>query len=418
MKKIILNHLIIYSIVFGQVVTDEYSYSITLDKAEYSLGDTMIANLKMINLSNDTINFVYFGWYDWLLIDSSGTDVDGISFIPIDNYYTINPGDSLAEIWVSVLRTWTWDQQISGAYHSLMKPFYNYESNDWDTASFKYVENLEIDNLPDDSASFGILICDYQTGEFEEGTVLNIPMCTECDFSSFPFDVIFLEPGDFGSIQFNYSSTGDTVFFATIVWMGQGEIIYPDTFFHADSFSVEFDYAPDPDTLEYSYLNEISLDNGQLPETADSAYQHIRTLSLVHEFAEYPYQIYVYLYTPAVGATDLSVAKWIFFLFRNPELIGVQEDENPIPNNFKLYPAYPNPFNPTTTIWFSVETNSHASLQIFDITGRLVETLINKPLTRGEHEIIWNAGHFPSGVYFVRLQSGEFVENQKVILIK
>jgi hypothetical protein len=47
-----------------------------------------------------------------------------------------------------------------------------------------------------------------------------------------------------------------------------------------------------------------------------------------------------------------------------------------------------------------------------------VETLIDEPLTQGEHEIVWNAGSQPSGVYFVRLQSGEFVENQKVILLK
>ncbi|NHZ86967.1 MAG: T9SS type A sorting domain-containing protein [Planctomycetia bacterium] len=58
------------------------------------------------------------------------------------------------------------------------------------------------------------------------------------------------------------------------------------------------------------------------------------------------------------------------------------------------------------------------SLQIFDITGRLMETLVNGELVSGEHEITWNADNLPSGVYFVRLQSGEFVMNQKVLLIK
>lgn len=47
-----------------------------------------------------------------------------------------------------------------------------------------------------------------------------------------------------------------------------------------------------------------------------------------------------------------------------------------------------------------------------------METLINELVTIGEHEISWNAGHLPSGVYFVRVQSGEFVENQKVIFLK
>jgi len=98
------------------------------------------------------------------------------------------------------------------------------------------------------------------------------------------------------------------------------------------------------------------------------------------------------------------------------EMVNV--DEINIPENFKLYPAYPNPFNPTTTIWFRLASTQSLQIQIFDITGRLVETLIDEPLTQGEHEIVWNAGSQPSGVYFVRLQSGDFVENQKVLLIK
>ncbi len=91
-----------------------------------------------------------------------------------------------------------------------------------------------------------------------------------------------------------------------------------------------------------------------------------------------------------------------------------------LPNFIQLFPSYPNPFNPKTTIRFDigVKTQHAASLQIYDLTVRLVETLVNGKLVSGEHEIVWNAGHLPSGVYFVRLQSGEFVENQKVIFLK
>ena len=86
--------------------------------------------------------------------------------------------------------------------------------------------------------------------------------------------------------------------------------------------------------------------------------------------------------------------------------------------SFKLFPAYPNPFNPTTTIQFSVETHRNASLQIFDITGRLVETLVDGQIGSGFHEIKWDAGGFPSGVYFVRLQNGNHLKNQKLLLLK
>ncbi|MCH7763264.1 MAG: T9SS type A sorting domain-containing protein [Candidatus Marinimicrobia bacterium] len=99
--------------------------------------------------------------------------------------------------------------------------------------------------------------------------------------------------------------------------------------------------------------------------------------------------------------------------------VGI-EDEPEIPEKIKLVPAYPNPFNPVTTIRFSVVETLHAtSLHIFDITGRLVETLISgEQLPTGNHSITWNATQQPSGVYFVRLISGSFIQTQKLILMK
>lgn len=273
-------------------------------------------------------------------------------------------------------------------------------------------------DLPDDSASFGMLICDYETSEFEEGIVLNVPLCAGCDLIGFPFDIFYQSPGDFGWIQFNYTETNDTIFYATIVWMGQGSITYPTNFLPADSFSVEAGNASDPDSIYYwSSWGDIIIEDETFFQSAAAAYENIRSLSIVHQFADYPYKIIAFMYTPTVGATDLTVAKWIFFLFRNPEVISVV-DENSYPQNFKLHQPYPNPFNPTTTIRFSVETRLITSLQILDITGRLVETLVNDEMVPGEHEIVWNAGSHPSGVYFVRLESGEFVEKQKIVLVK
>jgi hypothetical protein len=275
-------------------------------------------------------------------------------------------------------------------------------------------------DLPDDSASFGILISDYLSGEFEEGTTLNFPICVPCDNSGFPFDIFYQSPGDFGWIQFNYSETGDTVFYATIIWMGQGQIYFPHSFFSADSFFVESENSND---IPIEYWNESgnSTNDDSLIYYAQQAYEHIRKLTLVHQLTENPNQtlIRAYFYPPTVGMTDLTVAKWIFFLFRNPEVISVV-DETPLPQNFKLYQPYPNPFNPTITIQFNIPVESlrATSLQIFNITGRLVETLVDGNLQAGEHEIVWKAGSQPSGVYFVRLQNGEFVENQKVVLIK
>ncbi|MBC8467330.1 MAG: multicopper oxidase domain-containing protein [Candidatus Marinimicrobia bacterium] len=90
-----------------------------------------------------------------------------------------------------------------------------------------------------------------------------------------------------------------------------------------------------------------------------------------------------------------------------------------LPNDFVLFTAYPNPFNPTTTIRFKlVKSQQNASLRIYDISGRLVETLLNEKLIAGEHEIKWNGGNNPSGVYFISFETGEFFSNQKIILMK
>jgi hypothetical protein len=89
-----------------------------------------------------------------------------------------------------------------------------------------------------------------------------------------------------------------------------------------------------------------------------------------------------------------------------------------IPQTFVLYPSFPNPFNPITTIKFSVETFHVMSLRIFDITGRVVATLINGEIPVGNHEITWNASRQPSGVYIVQLSNGTSVQTQKLILLK
>jgi bilirubin oxidase len=100
------------------------------------------------------------------------------------------------------------------------------------------------------------------------------------------------------------------------------------------------------------------------------------------------------------------------------ESIGVDANVT-LPIDFSLFPVYPNPFNPTTTIRFNlVGMQRTASLRIYDISGQLVETLVNEKLNAGEHEIKWNAVNQSSGVYFIRLQSGGFFETEKIVLMK
>ena len=90
-----------------------------------------------------------------------------------------------------------------------------------------------------------------------------------------------------------------------------------------------------------------------------------------------------------------------------------------VPEAFSLLPVYPNPFNPITTIRFNVGTTSALSqVKIYDINGRLVETLVDEALELGQHTVQWNATAFSSGVYFVRMESETFSASQKILLLK
>jgi len=91
---------------------------------------------------------------------------------------------------------------------------------------------------------------------------------------------------------------------------------------------------------------------------------------------------------------------------------------NEIPASFSLSQNYPNPFNPTTIIRFQIKDSKTTTLKVFDLLGREVQTLVNEKLKPGEYEVTFDGSNLPSGVYFYKLQAGDFTETKKMILIK
>jgi hypothetical protein len=92
--------------------------------------------------------------------------------------------------------------------------------------------------------------------------------------------------------------------------------------------------------------------------------------------------------------------------------------ESQVPAQFELAQNYPNPFNPTTTIEFGLPQAGVVRLQVFDVTGRLVQTLVNESRSAGYHQVQFNASGLASGVYFYRLSSSQGVVTKKLMLIK
>ena len=96
---------------------------------------------------------------------------------------------------------------------------------------------------------------------------------------------------------------------------------------------------------------------------------------------------------------------------------GVQE-KDVVPLTFSLSQNYPNPFNPTTEIVFSLSAAVKATLRIYDMLGRVVATLIDEQKSPGRYTVRWDAGKHASGVYFYRLIAGDFVQTQRMTIIK
>jgi len=89
-----------------------------------------------------------------------------------------------------------------------------------------------------------------------------------------------------------------------------------------------------------------------------------------------------------------------------------------IPNNFELHQNYPNPFNPVTTIQYNLPADNHVELVIYDVNGRKVAELVSEQQTAGDYKTEWNATELPSGIYFCRIQAGDFVSSRRMILLK
>ena len=119
------------------------------------------------------------------------------------------------------------------------------------------------------------------------------------------------------------------------------------------------------------------------------------------------------------GRNSYGQGQWsATWMFKTKPVVGLQVIGNEIPNEFKLIQNYPNPFNPITKIRFDLPKNANVKLTIYDMLGREIETLVNEQLNAGRYEVAFDGTKYTSGVYYYRLNAGEFVETKKMILVK
>ncbi len=120
-----------------------------------------------------------------------------------------------------------------------------------------------------------------------------------------------------------------------------------------------------------------------------------------------------------VNASNVAgTGPWSSVWHFNTLIMGVGNNLDEIPTEFKLYINYPNPFNPSTIIKFDIPKETLIKIVIYDILGKVVQTLIEGNVKPGKHEVEFEGTNYPSGVYFYKLESETFTHTKKMVLIK
>jgi hypothetical protein len=146
--------------------------------------------------------------------------------------------------------------------------------------------------------------------------------------------------------------------------------------------------------------------NGQLSEN---------TVTTTNGFAQLGYSI------DTSGGESFSVIATSDGLqsgFLNDIKVTDNENEPDLPTDFKLHQNYPNPFNPSTVIRYQLPVNSQVNLEVFTLSGQLVATLVDDVQTAGSYEVNFEASSLASGLYLYRLKAGNFIQTQRMTLIK
>ena len=97
---------------------------------------------------------------------------------------------------------------------------------------------------------------------------------------------------------------------------------------------------------------------------------------------------------------------------------AVDKEQEIAVQSFSLNQNFPNPFNPTTTISYSLSKKSFITLKIFDLLGKEIDLLVSENQQEGKYSLEWNASKYASGIYFCRLESENQIKTKKIVLIK
>jgi hypothetical protein len=124
----------------------------------------------------------------------------------------------------------------------------------------------------------------------------------------------------------------------------------------------------------------------------------------------------IYTFSGSLTFPNLTLIAAVYSY--QPVPVAVKSRKNITPEYFILYEAYPNPFNPSTTIEFGLPHAGFVTLKVYNVLGEGVATIIAGDHAAGMFKSTWDASGLPSGVYFYRLTAGEYVQTKKIVLVR
>lgn len=195
------------------------------------------------------------------------------------------------------------------------------------------------------------------------------------------------------------------------------ELVSPENGWSGESSTCIFRWgmSSDPDredTLSY----DISLSRDSSFAILDTMFNAMADTSITLDTlasGKYYWKVCAYSKRDTVWASGSNIKPWSF------TIVTVSINQlKPVLTEYRLYNNYPNPFNPTTTLRYELPKDSRVTLSVFDINGREIARLVNETQPAGCYSLIWHAGEIGSGIYFYRIQAGEFHQVKKMVLMK
>lgn len=255
------------------------------------------------------------------------------------------------------------------------------------------------------------------------------------DFDNAPLYTSFPISQTVGGITAYFTATGQGYSIQNANVMGftpagfSGRIIYPSSIYLSD-IRIKYSQLLTDFSIMYA-CHELGCDDAATMRV--TAYRNGVYLGYSNKTATFPGtwpvdtlscsfpqgfdSVIIHYQSPPPTCQDYGVI-YIADNMRVTPLNATSISENETSKEFTLKQNYPNPFNPNTTINYSLAAKSFVILKVFDVQGREVATLVNGIEQPGYKSVNFNAGNFASGVYYYRLQAGNYIETKKLILLK